>query len=321
MDKSAAIAEYLARTGKLGSQVRVDFLAAGEYNENYLVRTGRSDYVFRLNHGSQLGLSNQIEYEFAVLEAAAPSGVTPRPLFCDPRPEGLPSGVLVMEYLPGGPLDYRRDLEKAARVLARVHALAPPAGLLVQPDPIRDIAAESLGLLSRHPDHPRPDLRERLEAYHRKIMDLSREHGPSFAAEPRVLVNTEVNSGNFLVDGDHAYLVDWEKAVVSSRFQDLGHFLVATTTRWKTDVTLTREEKRRFLASYRAEGLALGGAPPDLDELEVKTSLLERTILLRALSWCFMAYHEYTRTDRPLKNRDAFLKIKQYLAESECFLK
>ncbi|MFP4443249.1 MAG: hypothetical protein ACLFST_09030, partial [Spirochaetia bacterium] len=39
--------------------------------------TGR--YVFRINHGGQLGPENQIEYEFSGLQALKDSKVTPRP--------------------------------------------------------------------------------------------------------------------------------------------------------------------------------------------------------------------------------------------------
>ena len=45
--------------------------------------------------------------------------------------------------------------------------------------------------------------------------------------------------------------MDWEKAVVSQRHQDLGHFLVPTTTLWKTDVVLQPDEKQRFLSLYK----------------------------------------------------------------------
>jgi len=45
-------------------------------------------------------------------------------------------------------------------------------------------------------------------------------------------------------------LVDWEKAVVSYRYQELGHFLVRTTTLWKSDNVYTDKEKRNSLEFY-----------------------------------------------------------------------
>jgi hypothetical protein len=74
---------------------------------------------------------------------------------------------------------------------------------------------------------------------------------------------------------------------------------------------LKPKEKERFLVAYHlAAGLDM-----DLGEMVQKTKTMERAILLRALSWCFMAWYEYTQTDRPLQNPDTFAKIKQYLAD------
>ena len=322
MDLSQAVADYLTGQGHFTGPLEVRFLAAGEYNENYLVTNGNGHaFVFRINHGSQLGLDRQIEYEFNVLRAVAPSGVTPRPHFVDPDPPGLPGGVLMMDFLPGGPLDYQRDLDKAAAVFARIHALSPADGLVVQKNPVADIAEESLGLINRHPDHPIPHVRDRLLDYHQTVLDLFELTRDMFETEPLVMVNTEVNSGNFLISELGAYLVDWEKAVVSQRYQDLGHFLVPTTTLWKTDVVLQPEEKRRFLALYKEELETLTGqTAPSLSDLARKTDILERTILLRGLSWCFMAFYEYTQTDRAIRNEDTFAKIRQYLDNIECFL-
>ena len=56
------------------------------------------------------------------------------------------------------------------------------------------------------------------------------------------MVNTELNSGNFLInEGARSYLVDWEKPLLSEAAQDLAHFLAPTTTFWKTDTILDRE--------------------------------------------------------------------------------
>ncbi|EPR37398.1 aminoglycoside phosphotransferase [Desulfovibrio sp. X2] len=309
----------------------VRFLAAGEYNENWLVLANGERFVFRVNHGSQLGLGRrQIAYEFSVLSALEGSDVTPEPFAVEPEPGGelgRGGGVLLMEYLPGRAFDYERDWRLAARVFARVHARPLPAegeggaeaGLIAQPDPVRAIAAESLSLLKRFADHPLAAERDRLLRYHDEILRLADETAPLFAAEPQVLVNTEVNSGNFIVD-DHggggegegrAWLVDWEKAVVSTRYQDLGHFLAPTTTRWRTDFSFSPEARRAFLKCYKSEA----GLAEPLSEIEAKAAVMERTILLRALSWCHMAHYEYSRPGRPLSSEMTFRRIQEYLGD------
>ena len=183
----------------------------------------------------------------------------------------------------------------------------------VQADPVLDIAGEGLRLLNRYPEHPLAEVKLKLLRYHEKILTLAQSTKDYFRKEPMCIVNTEVNSGNFIVREDDAFLVDWEKAVVSCRYQDLGHFLVPTTTLWKTDYLYSEEEKRTFLSAYREE-LSLN-IPPD--ELREKTRILERTITLRGLSWCFMAYYEYTRTSRRLKNDSTFSRIKYYLDNAD----
>ena len=311
-DKLERIHAFLATSGWIETPFSLSFLAAGEYNANYLVRSDAAPCVLRINHGSQLGLGHdQIAYEYKVLQALRASGVTPRPIACHPEPEPLGGGALLMTYLPGKALDYRRDLDRAAGILARVHTVPVPQGLVVQADPVLDIARESTGLLDRFADHPLQKERDQIRAYHDSVVELADRTGSLFDGEDLCLVNTEVNSGNFLIGEAGDFLVDWEKAVVSSRYQDLGHFLVPTTTLWKSDVVLTQPQKRGFLKTYRQAACP----KMDLDGLILKTRVMEQTILLRALSWCFMAWYEYAMAERSLQNPDTFAKIKQYLAD------
>lgn len=296
---------------------RVEFLAAGEYNENYTVAADGSLLVFRINHGSQLELEDQIEYEYHVLQAVARSGVTPKPLEFDSEPgPNLGDGVLLMEYLPGRALRYRGEYLRGADVFAAVHVLPESDRLIRQDEPMLDIAEESSRLLARFDEHPLRAERHKLYTYRDHIRRLAEENSELFAGDSRCIVNTEVNSSNFLVDDGRTWLVDWEKAVVSSRFQDLGHFLVPTTTLWKGDYVFDDDERRAFLQRYREN------ANPNLslDELDHGTRLLESTIILRGLSWCFMAYYEYTKTDRTIQNADTFATIKRYMDEIDWFL-
>ena len=155
MDKIQCIMEFLQTSQWVKGEPVVEFLAAGEYNENYLVReqSGRTT-VFRINHGSQLGLDNQIEYEFKTLKAIEASGVTPKPYEHMAEPGAMGSGVLLMEYLPGSHLEYEKDYEKAAVIFSKIHALEPSPDLIVQSNPVFDIAGESLSLITRQAAHP-----------------------------------------------------------------------------------------------------------------------------------------------------------------------
>lgn len=317
IDRSTQIRDFLHKHSWMHGKITCEFLAAGEYNENYLVSAAGKNYVFRINHGSQLGLANQIEYEFRVLEAVSSSGVTPVAHQFTPRADGLGKGVLLMEYLPGVPLDYEHDSSTAAEIFARIHALPVNHDLIIQANPARAIAAESLGLIRRYTSSRYRSVRTLLLDYHEQISRSSDEMARLYADEPLAIVNTEVNSGNFRIDPARSCLVDWEKAVISHRYQDLAHFLVPTTTLWKTTFRFTEQGKQAFLESY----LACSDLKLSVDEVYEKTRRMERVILLRALSWCYMAYHEYTSTTRELTHDDTFATITSYLDQAECFLR
>lgn len=317
--EAEAVAESARSASWGGRRAEVSFLAAGEYNRNYTVDLGDRRYVFRINTDTQLGIDDQIAYEYSVLEAVAPSGYTPKPVALGEPSEAFPRGYLVMEWLPGKPLDYRRDALRAAELFAGIHALeipkSPSRPLITQANPISDIVTESEGLVERYPDHPMREAGDKLRRYRDRIARLAERLGPQFAEERMMVVNTEVNSGNFLVSPEAIYLVDWEKAVISQRYQDLGHFLVVTTTRWKSDYIFTAEARRAFLERYAGSLEDLGETPPPAGLLDELTSALEATIVLRGLSWCYMAYYQYTETDRPIRNEHTFNTIKRYLSQ------
>ena len=295
----------------------VQFLAAGEYNENYEISAQGRRYVFRINHGSQLGLTNQIEYEYRALQHLSETGVTPYPYFCEPTCHEFPNGVLLMAYLRGTTFSYERDASAAARTFAKIHQTPPSEDLIDQYNPVDGIIKESEGLIERFPDHPRRKAKKKLLAYRDSLRNAFGEGSDLIADDYPCITNTEVNSGNFIVSGTTAYLVDWEKAVNSYRYQDLGHFLVPTTTLWKTDYRFDPIARREFLTAYK------NSLPADLpfELLDEKTAIMERVILLRALSWCFMAYYEYTQQSRALTNQDTFARIRWYLDDIDVFLR
>ena len=126
---------------------------------------------------------------------------------------------------------------------------------------------------------------------------------------PACMINTELNSGNFLIDGENSHLVDWEKPLLSEPAQDLGHFLAPTTTFWKTDVILTPEQVKAFAEVYVA---AVNGRM-DCSTLAKRLPLYFTVTCLRGVTWCAMAYREYCQPGRELRNEDTFVKIEAYL--------
>ena len=292
----------------------VSFLARGEYSLNYLVR-GNENPVVRLITGSQIGLplEEQAPYEHHALQLLAPSGVTPKPFLVDPTPEGLPYPVIIEEFLPGHPLNYATDIKAAARCVAAIHDLGVPEDhhLQLHPDPAPAILAESRELAEPYltwneaPEESKSSLRRGFA-----VIEGFLRQEDLFTGDDLVIVNYDLNTHNFVVAEGEAKLLDWEKARIAPRTQDLAHFLLPTTTLWRDDTAtlLSPEQEREFIETYLE-------ACPVADEERFHTQLATmRTIVsLRAVSWCAWALQETARSTRPIVNEETLNKSRQYL--------
>lgn len=239
-----------------GGELMFTLLGRGEYNINYAFlhpRTGQR-LVLRLTTASQMHLENQIEYEYEALKLLEPTGRTPKALYADGTKTVLPYGFLVMEYLPGRALDYHADMAAAAAILADIHNLevnGEAAHLLRPANPLLAILEESRAMFAVYRDaacaaEETTTGIQLLLAQGETLLDGRYDYGE------RCIVNTELNSGNFLINKEmqHSYLVDWEKPIYAYLQQDLGHFLAPTTTFWKSDVILKQEGILNFLQAY-----------------------------------------------------------------------
>ncbi len=334
-----------------GVRLELRPFAQGEYNANYAFDVPSSEpggaprpLLLRVNLGSQMHLADQIGYEAAALRLLAPSGRTPRVLYVDGTRERLPHGVLVEERLPGRPLRYETDLPRAARILADIHALPEPGGSpLVAPDhPLAAVVDECAAMFAVYRAWPQADpaVLARIDALFGRADAVARADRSRPAPKRRHIVNTELNSGNFLMNDSGAgesagtfedvgasagagtagtepagptgaadYLVDWEKPVLGEVEQDLAHFLAPTTTFWKTDVLLTRTEMDAFLDAY---GRAVAGRF-SLDGMRERFGEYLTVTCLRGVTWCAMALTEYLGAGRAATNPATFAKIQAYL--------
>lgn len=299
-----------------GRKFGVAPLARGEYNLNYLITAGSLQLVFRVNIGTQIDRDDQILYEYRALELLKESGVTPRPYFVDDSRTFFERGILIMEFLPGEPLDYRRDLAAAAGLFARIHQLeiAEEQNHLIREDaPLTLIYKECAGLLQRYFDSElaEPGIRD----YLRQLLqwaEAARRKEKFYQADPwPCVVNTEVNAGNFIVNRQKntLHLVDWEMPRWGDPSQDLAHFCSPLTTLWKTSWRMSAEQKRVFLETYRRQ----------LKDRHLRDTLLERVrlrepfVYLRGISWSAMGWVAYQTEYTGLKNPDTWAKLQQYM--------
>lgn len=291
-------------------------LAQGEYNINYwfIHPVTNKKLVLRVNTGSQMHLEHQMEYEYNALNLIKESGRTPKPFYVDGSLKYLKYGVMVMEFLEGKALDYRKNLNVAAECLADIHSVevASDSGLLSPSNPLQAILDECNEMVQTYyqselgEDTKKEQIRRLLTAGQKKV-DMIKDYKGY-----RCCINTELNSGNFLINGDGKpnYLIDWEKPLYGDPVQDLGHFLAPTTTFWKTDVILTEEEMEEFAKTY----IKTVDGRFDVSGVEERLNIFIPITCLRGITWCAMAWVQYQEPGRLIRNEETFKKIESYLS-------
>lgn len=281
------------------------------------------DVILRVNMGSQMHLDQQIDYEARALRLLESSGRVPRVLYVDGSRSVLPQGVLVEQFLPGRSLDYSQDMAEATRILADIHATPVPEGadLVCPADPLGSVVDECADMFAVYlawsgaQDLVKEQVGRYLDRARRIAADEHR-HRPlqgHTGQARRHIINTELNSSNFRIGapGARSYLIDWEKPVLGEPAQDLGHFLVPTTTFWKTDTILNRTQMEQFLDCYEQ---AVAGRF-DTTDIRARFDRYLKVNSVRGLTWCAMALTQYLGdSGRALSNADTLEKIQAYLS-------
>lgn len=292
-------------------------LGQGEYNMNFLVSQKGVNWVLRITTGSQIGLSDQeqIAYEYKTLHLLAPAGIAPTTYFLDNSFQFLPYGILGMAYLQGEKLDYRRDLEDAARLMARYHQLGVKKSenhLIHEEKTLSLTYKRCVRMLQVYLESELAD--PALRTYLLEVRDWAnkaRHREVYYRRDPwNCIINTEVNNTNWIVNRQAGtmHLVDWEKPLWGDPSQDLSHFRVPTTTLWKTDYRMSEKDQSAMLSAY----INALSDPHLRDTIEERTRLRDPFNCLRGVSWCAMAWVQYQRGDHLLKNRDTFQKLSMY---------
>jgi aminoglycoside phosphotransferase (APT) family kinase protein len=294
----------------------VRFLAAGEYSLNFLVRYDGQDVVARCVTGSQMDLapSAQVQYEAHALDLLHPTGRTPRFISLETSPKNIVYPFMILEYLPGRPLDYAQDLEGAARCMATIHQLRAPENhrLVVHDDPGLSLLDESWILAQPYlnwadaPAGSVDGLRRLLEVVESGLSD---DNDP-FVDNDLSIVNTDLNSHNFVVENGSVSLLDWERTRIGPAVQDLAHFLIPTTTLWREDsaTRLSAADEDLFLGVYLDER-------PEIDRPRFLFHLQAMKLLaaLRAVCWCAWAIQATQTGGRPITNADTLASSRAYL--------
>ena len=302
------VREALVAYGPAADLDSVRFLAAGEYTYNYRVTIGESEAVLRVVTGSQMGLTapDQALYEAHALELLAATASVPTLIHVEPAEAPIGYPYLLLGYLRGRPLDYQRDLVGAARCVAAIHRLPASPGHRLQDhsDPVRSILDETELLVA-------PLAGPEWTAVRALRARVARTPPTEFAAvrDDLAIINTDLNSHNFIVDEARVWLIDWEKARIGPTLLDVAHFLLPTTTLWRaaTAARLTAGQRETFIRAY------LNGRPElDADAYRAALRPAMRLAAARAVAWCAWALAASTRGERAIENEETLEKSRLY---------
>lgn len=283
----------------------IKLLGAGEYNINFTFDKGDLKKVLRINMKSQMNLENQIEYEYETLQLLKDSGVTPKPYDVVTETNLLPYKYLTMEFLNGRPLNYKTDMKIGAYLLSTVHNTKYGENNLINAsNPFQLMFDECKQMSGEYLAWEKAD--EKVSNYIKTFLEKCQTLIPKeYDIANPCIINTELNSGNFLIgEGkEDSYVIDWEKALIGECEQDLAHFLAPTTTFWKTDIILLEKEINEFLEEYS-------------NYRNFDRERFERYLIfncLRGVTWCSMAFRQYSENDKMLMDETTFKKIASYV--------
>ena len=322
------------------------YLGAGEHNRNFwfLVPSTQEKCVLRVNVDAQPFHNNQVAYEYAALEALAPSGRVPRPLYLDDTQAALGKGVLVETFCEGGQLDFDRlqpgDLLCAARLMADVHAVPVADGCpLHRPrDPLRELFEECVGRFEAYRASAFEDARVTrwAETFVRRaqaMLDVV-----SCPEDRCHIINTETLPSHFLISSSasrhevlaHAdaagmshpgYFIDWERPIIGEVAQDVAYFTSPTTTFWDSNFLFPVDMVNDFVEDYwrAVDGRFERGS------FDARFRAYRAMTALRSVTWCCRALIRYG-ADGGHKVQKTADKLPVYLSDefmerllAECF--
>ncbi len=299
-----------------GANFSVSPLARGEYNLNYSIKAGTKHLVFRVNMGSQIERDDQILYEFNTLKLIEKSGVTPVGYFADNSKELIDRGISIIEFLEGEHLDYSQDIERAATTFARIHSVRVPDDrnhLIPETQPLSLIYNECARLLDVYFRSPLAD--QAISEYLREVLvwaDSERIKEKYFQEDPSYsIVNTEVNSGNFIVNRERntTHLIDWEMPRWNDPSSDLCHFCSPLTTLWRSNYRFTAKDYKRFIEKYK-EHCASSHLKHTLDD---RIRLKNPFVYMRGISWSAMGWVAYQTEYEGIRNEHTWKTLCNYL--------
>jgi thiamine kinase-like enzyme len=212
-----ALAAVLAAVpGWAGLEPTVTPITIGITNRNFKVELGGEAFVVRLSGRDTelLGIDRAAEGEAA--RAAAEAGVAPEVVAYLPEQQALVTRFVAGEHIPEDDLQREDVLGAVVRSIRAIHGCPPirssfPVFRIVED--YRALASERGVAIPAAYDEAHA-LADRIEAAFAR------------APMPPATCHNDLLNANFLRDGDHVWIVDYEYAGVGDPFFDLGNLSI-----------------------------------------------------------------------------------------------
>ena len=184
--------------------------------------------------------------------------MTPTTFFLDDSTTFFEYGVLIMQYIEGRPLEYKKDLQEAAKIFGTIHSLdtnkIDTSSFLKCENIVEDSLSRSTKYLDGFLKSNKLDVDVKL-----KITDFlewaqkNKRHGSYFKKDAwNTINNTQPHAKNFIISDRKrkGFLIDWEKPILSDPSVDLAYFLSPLSTFMTSDYIFTEDERDNFFKTY-----------------------------------------------------------------------
>jgi len=199
-----------------GLETVVTPITAGITNRNFRIDVGGESFVLRIagRDTGLLGIDREAEYEAG--RAAAEAGVGPDVVAWLPERASLITRFVEGTYIPEEDLQHEDVLASVVSSVRAIHGCPPirsrfPVFRIVEE--YRTLAADRGVAIPRAFDDAHA-LADRIEAAF------------GVAPMPETTCHNDLLNANFLLDGDHTWIVDYEYAGVGDLFFDLGNLSI-----------------------------------------------------------------------------------------------
>jgi Phosphotransferase enzyme family len=209
------------------------FIAMQGGRTNRVWRFG--DHVLKLyrNADSNPLFSNSPRSEIACLSALYGTGLAPRLL---QHGKHFLGQWIIYQHVNGTGWNF--DPAPVAKLLARVHTLAPLTGLAFGPNGSMKIRQQTLEILKQC----RPDTRDHIAA-----------RMPTWSVSPinqLCLIHGDPVAGNIVIADKNPVLIDWQSPAIGDPVEDIALFLSPAMQKLYRGAPMSLAEEQEFLAAY-----------------------------------------------------------------------